>query len=272
MKRPIEYLVLLLLVASLLEACGGGKSSGRIDPSSLTGRIAFSGGPPHAEDVYVIHADGSGLRRITHDSGADFDPTWSPNGTRIAYRHQSGDDATSDIYVISARGSRARDLTPNTGVADWGPAWSPSGAEIAWNSDRQTPGTFRGYLMTPDGTDVRPLSANVWVEYPAWSPDGSKLAFMGQTPPGTGNYEIYVSDRDGSRLERLTHSPGSDGWPAWSPDGREILFAQIADWSPDGRYIVFQGRDGLGVVRADGTGMTTLRTVVPASGFPDWSR
>jgi Tol biopolymer transport system component len=61
---------------------------------------------------------------------------------------------------------------------------------------------LRGYLMHPDGSDERPLGAGVWVEYPAWSPDGTKLAFVAQTPVGTENYEIYVVDADGAGLRR----------------------------------------------------------------------
>jgi Tol biopolymer transport system component len=290
--------------------------AGRIDLSSLTGRIAFSGGPPHAEDVYVINANGAGLARVTSDPAADFDPTWSADGSRIAYRHQPGDDLTTDIYVINTDGSAARDLTGNNGVPDWGPSWSPDGRRIVWNSDPNHHGIFRGYLMKPDGSDVRPLGADVWVEYPAWSPDGRRLAFMGQTPEGSENYEIYVVGADGTGLRRLTDSPGPDGWPAWSPDGKRILFSsvrddcsysdapdckttgdigpyhtlyvmnadgsgqtrlseaygQIADWSPNGHYIVFEGRAGLDVIRADGSGLTTLPISVASPAFPDWSR
>jgi Tol biopolymer transport system component len=292
------------------------EASGGIDVSSLKGRIAFSGGPPHGEDVYVVNANGTGLKRVTSDSAADFDPTLSPDGTRIAYRHQPGDDLSTDIYTIASDGSGARNLTKSKGVPDWGPAWSPDGTEIAWNSDPELQAVLRGYLMHPDGSNARPLGAGVWVEYPAWSPDGTKLAFMAQTPAGTENYEIYVVNADGGGLRRLTHFPGPDGWSAWSPDGERILFAsvrddcafskapdckttgdigpyqtlyvmhtdgsqqtrvsdvfgQIADWSPDGRYIVFEGRGGLSLMRADGSGLTTLPTGVSSSGFPDWAR
>jgi Tol biopolymer transport system component len=290
------------------------ESSGPIDLSSLAGEITFSGGPPHGEDVYVVNADGTGLRRVTSDAAADFDPSWAPDGLRIVYRHQPGDDLSTDLYTIGSDGSAADDLTSSAGVPDWGPAWSPDGGEIAWNSDPEGRGVLHGYLMRPDGSGVRPLGADVWVEYPAWSPDGERLAFMGQTPVGGENYEVYVVDRDGGGLRRLTDSPGSDGWPAWAPDGRHILFSsvrddcafsaasdcrttgdlgpyhtlyvmradgsqerrvsltygQIADWSPDGRYIVFEGRTGLSILRANGSGLTTLHTNVPSSGFPDW--
>jgi dipeptidyl aminopeptidase/acylaminoacyl peptidase len=192
-------------------------ATGGVNLSSLTGRIAFSGGPPHAEDVYVINANGTGLARVTSDPAADFDPTWSPDGTRIAYRHQPGDDSTTDIDVINVDGSAVRDVTRNGGVSDWGPSWSPDGRRIAWNSDRGRPGTFRGYLMNPDGSDVRPLGADVWVEYPAWSPDGAKLAFMGQTPEGTENYEVYVVREDGTGYDvsriLLARTAGRPGPP-----------------------------------------------------------
>jgi len=326
---------LLLAGMLLLGACTGGgvtsagsqpgptettaasaEATGGVDLSWLTGRIGFSAGPAHAEDVYVVNANGTGLEQVTNDPAADFDPTWSRGGTRLAYRHQPGDDLTTDIYVVNADGSGARNLTRSGGVADWGASWSPDGMTIVWNSGRGHPGVFRGYLMSPDGSDVRPLGADVWVEYPAWSPDGTRLAFMGQTPQGTENYEVYVVRADGTGLRRLTDSAGPDGWPAWSPDGRRVLFSsvrddctyvdapgchttgdigpyhtlyvmnadgsdqtrlsdaygQIADWSPDGRYIVFEGQGGLSIIRADGSGLTTLPISVSNPYFPDWTR
>jgi Tol biopolymer transport system component len=201
----------------------------QIDLASLLGTIAFSAGPPHAEDIYVIDADGSGLRQVTTDPAADFDPTWSPDRARIAYRHQAEDDTSTDIVVIDADGSNVQVLTRNEGVADWGPAWSPDGSTITFNSDRDTPGRLRGFLMDVGSGDVSRIGGDVWVEYPAWSPDGSQLAFMAQTPEGTQNYEIFVMDSDGTNVRRLTDSPGDDGWPSWSPDGKKILFSSIRD-------------------------------------------
>jgi hypothetical protein len=83
---------------------------------SVTGRIAFSAGPHPHEDVYVVNPDGSGLERLTDDPGADFDPSWSSDGRRIAYRHESGSgDSTAEIYVMNASGSQKRNLTRRPG-------------------------------------------------------------------------------------------------------------------------------------------------------------
>lgn len=249
--------------------------TGQIDLASLTGRIVFSAGPPHGEDIYVMNADATGLVQVTTNPAADFDPTWSPDGRRIAYRHQTGDDRTTEIYVINADGSGERNLTRNEGVADWGPAWSPDGSWIAFNSDRDVPGRLRGYVMDPDGEAASWIGGDIWVEYPAWSPDGARIAFMAQTPEGTQNYEIFVMNADGTGIHRLTESPGEDGWPAWSPDGKRIVFSSVRD---DCRYSDVEDCKTTGdigpyqtlyVMNANGSGQTRLSDVFGQ--FADWS-
>jgi hypothetical protein len=158
------------------------QATGGIGLSLLKGRIAFSAGPPHGEDVHVINADGTGRARVTTDPAADFDPAWSPDGTRIACRHQPGDDLSTGIYVISADGSAARNLTRSDGVADWGPAWSPGGRQIVWNSGRAAPGGLRGYLMAPDGSGVRPPGADVRAGVPRLVPGRDQARLHGPGP------------------------------------------------------------------------------------------
>jgi Tol biopolymer transport system component len=206
----------------------GGLVGAPIDVAQLRGWIAFS---DETRDVWIARADGSEPFRVTRSAAQEFDPSLAPDGRRIVYRHQRGDDGTTEIYVVDARGSSPRNLTRND-VADWGPDWSPNGQTIVWNSAVGTFGLgFYAYTMQPDGSGVRRITKH-YVEYPAWSPDGSQIAFMAQEPGAVGtnpDYNIFVMDRDGSHMRRLTTTPGSDGWPAWSPDGSRIVFSSTRD-------------------------------------------
>jgi Tol biopolymer transport system component len=197
-----------------------------IDVSSLQGRIAFSSG---IEDIYTVNADGSGLTRVTRSKALEFDPTWSPDAQAIAYRHETDGGPTTEIFVMNADGSDRRNLTSSDGVADWGPDWSPNGDWIAWNTDFGNGVGFDLGLIHPDGSGRRVVEPGAFVEYPAWSPDGRRIAFMGQVAEEGSEYDIFVMDADGTDVRRLTRSQWDDGWPAWSPDGRQIVFSSVRD-------------------------------------------
>jgi Tol biopolymer transport system component len=139
---------------------------------------------------------------------------------------------------------------------------------------------------------------------PAWSPDGSRLAFT-SARDGTGNPEIYTMNADGSDARRLTTSAGADYQPAWSSDGSRIAFVSERDgnaeiyvmgadgstpvrltigtgidaepaWSPAGNRILFVSNRNTGtpavyVMNADGSGVTRLTTSTMAEASPTWS-
>jgi len=197
-----------------------------IDVSSLKGRIVFS---DSASDVWAVNADGSGLVRLTRNPANDFDPAWSPDGSLIAFRSER--DGNNEVYVMRADGSDQHDVSRDP-ADDWGPAWSPDGASVLWNCALDLSVGFRACVADPSGAQRRRLPVDIYVEYPAWSPDGKRIAFMSQESDSFGddpNYNVYVVNVDGTGLRRLTEAPGSDGFPAWSPDGTRIAFSSTRD-------------------------------------------
>jgi TolB protein len=187
--------------------------------------------------VYVVNADGSGLRRLTRNPTGTYPLVWSPDGRTIYFGR----------YLISADGSESRRLPyiPLTAV------WSPDGRRIAFVRTVRPPqpppsyGNREIYVMNADGSGSRRLTHNAAYDAePAWSPDGRTIAFRSTR---NGNRDIYVMNADGSGKRNLTRNPAQDGSPSWSPDGRRIAFVSDRD-----------GRLEAHVMNADGSGQRNL--------------
>ena len=155
--------------------------------------------------LYVLNADGSGLRDLTRNlgrsrgpgAGPASDPVWSPDGRRIAFVRLN---TRHGVYVVNADGSGVRNLTPKPmGAAYAAPAWSPDGRKIAFASERD--GNSEIYLMNADGSGQRNLTDDLAYDGdPAWSPDGRKITFVSNRD---GRYAVYVMNADGSGQRSL---------------------------------------------------------------------
>jgi Tol biopolymer transport system component len=203
-------------------------------------RIAFMSNRDGNDDIFVVNADGSGLRNLTPGRGDDrkrtwwgsFDgPMWSPDGRKIVFRARrdrptqlewemcrpprgGGTCARDEIYVVDADGTGLRRLT-NNWKSDGTPAWSPDGRKIlflrsGWRDSAEVEGDV--YVMNADGSGQRNLTRSVTRPFateraPAWSPDGRKILFVSNRDR---NSEIYVMNADGSGLRKLTELKGEE--------------------------------------------------------------
>lgn len=140
---------------------------------------------------------------------------------------------------------------------DGDPAWSPDGRQIAFSSDRD--GNREIYVMDADGANVRRLTDHpAWDGHPYWSPDGSRILFESNRGPGQ-TFEVLTMLANGRRLRRLTDNDMDDKHPSWSPDGASVIFESHRE-----------GRMGLFLVRADGTGERDLTPALSRAQHPSW--
>ena len=238
--------------------------------------------------------DGTLAQELVRREGSHLhSPAWSPDGTRIAYvRGHRNDDGhwVSHIWTVNVDGSINIQRTEGDVIDRW-PTWSPDSSKIAFEretgSGRDEDGNRLDrdrhiVVMTSSGDQQRALDeGGRWEHSPAWSPDGTQLAYE-------ADGHVVVSDPDGSNPRRLHPGVYFNGGLSWSPDGQRIAFTRgdgtqssivIADidgiaeetvfdeglaalnprWSPDGQRIAFHTIDGEGKHRS---------YVVGASGEP----
>jgi Tol biopolymer transport system component len=180
-----------------------------------------------AGKVFLINADGSGQNEMV---AGTFDPDWSPDGSRIAFTYYAGvavpNSSYGSIQVANPDGSGAVSLAEGSN-----PQWSPTANEIAYllNNGLWLVGTDGGAprLLTDDiSVPMRTAGQSASREF-AWSPDGSRIAYLTQGVNGVPGYLAAVP-RDGSTPVRLADlaqyltSVNGASMPVWSPDGNHI--------------------------------------------------
>ena len=190
----------------------GFDSSPRWSPNGrklLFTRTVSEGG----NDVFVVNADGSGLRRLTHgfflNLGASA--SWSPDSRRLAIAGQGS--GTDDVFVMNADGSDQQNLTHTPGISEDSARWSPTGTSIVFTSGHKWRNARAIHTIRPDGRRHRNLAQGT---QPSWGAAGQSIVF---TRAKGSRSDIYVMGLTGRNATNLSKSPaGSRSFsPAWSP-------------------------------------------------------
>jgi Tol biopolymer transport system component len=263
---------------------------------------------PELADVHVMGADGSndriacsGCAQVVSVGSSDGDSRTvvsremtaihvAPGGDRVRVAIFYGDivihdSSRPDEPVVINRGEDRRDEAF---------AWSPDGEHLAFASSGVGGPRDGIYVVNADGSQFRQVTHPVGPQYthrpdsqPAWSPDGTRIAFtryVAEFEPGShlespGRSDIWIVDLDGSPERQLTTAPQPEGTygstaPVWSPDGTEVAF--LIDADPSGKDTGINETD-IDVIGSDGTGLRTLFSCLEDDSFdrcpspPDWS-
>ena len=208
-------------------------------------------------DIFRMGVDGSGKVNLTKHPGADGHPRVAPDGQRIFFNSNRTSDPASfargtmerdqnhEIFSMTLDGA---DLRQVTDLPDWDtyPALSPDGRELLWRRITPTGGKSGSgrnsevFWMNLETGEMRNVTGNqAYDGWPAWSPDGRRIAFASNRANAAFEaFDIYVADRDGANVTRVTFGDGVDGRGSWtkpwfSADGKRILCTRSIGASVD---------------------------------------
>jgi len=254
-------------------------------------RIALVRGGGGHKEIWTMDYDGFGAAAWTRNGSINLSPVWDRDGALVWSSYMGGDGAHLWKQAPGQKPSRFLPSVPGMQISA---SPSPIDGEIclAVSLDGQTE-IFRAY---PDGKPVRLTYSPALEVSPSWSPNGWEIAF---TSDRTGYPQVYVMDKDGSNLRRITWVGGYNDQASWSPTGDRIAFSRMTGefqlltistdgtdekwlgpgeqpkWSPDGRHMVYIRRTGarsdLWTCRFDGSNPHQLTYFGDAT-QPGWSR
>jgi len=286
MKRVLSIGMGLGLLSLLVggSAAGMDRSEADVGPAAraaTNGRIAFQAQVGRDGQVFTIRSDGSGLTQVTHlrrdnpGPGA-YEPSWSPDGSRIAFNTATRFTAPLftrvNVFTIAPDGSDLMELPLAVRNFNGDPAYSPDGQQISFDQDvgRAQPTVHGIFIADADGSDARRLTTSFATKEgfdteSQWSPDGTTIAFT--RVKNERKAAIFTIHTDGTGLTQLTPYKLDAASPDWSPNGSTIAFNSYWD-SPGGKAARIM------TMRPDGSDMTAITSNRHGTVFsfrPSWS-
>jgi dipeptidyl aminopeptidase/acylaminoacyl peptidase len=228
----VAWVALLVLLAGVLVVAGLAGSRPPIPaPFGLAGNglVVYDDGG----EILARRPGDTTARALSSGPGIDTRPAVSLDGQRVAFLREQGTERS--LVVANLDGSDAHELVAvdsSTGLMILPEAlkWDPQSTRIAisvLDTSGEYPTASIWIVDAVSGSHTSLLPDSLFaVEAPAWSPDGSRMAFLGE-PTRRSESFLYVADLDGGNLFRLSERPSNpdDGYlraPIWSPDGRSI--------------------------------------------------
>ena len=283
--------------ANIFRVDGAGANLDMVTPADMGGiggvwspdgrNLVFSGASGGVLGIWVANGESGEVRLLAETPLYDGVPTWSPDSTMVAFTRGLPDDY--EVFILDVATGELTNLTgedPDNGWNRW-PAWSPDSGQIAFVSNRDGEEEVN-VIDVPEGVAVQLTFNSTWDGPPAFSPDGTKIAFGRVVGPDDDG--IFLMNADGTGITRITESPGRDNdlFPIWSSDGTHLAFTRTtnngtdlftvdvengqeaavtegassirgASWSPDDALFAFTLEDSGEIVVVDAQGRDPLK-------------
>lgn len=189
------------------------------EPSLAPGgrRLAFRNMDPAHLGLAILELSSNTVSELTAHT-EDSNPSWSSDSEQVVFASNKHGDRKWRLYVISPREVRGEG-------EEWAfgehPAWSRGGTRIAYHGCDERGDDCAVWVMQPGGFNPARLTTDPSDTAPAWSPDGTQVAFVSAR---AGNWELYLIDIATGQQTRLTDNDAVDIAPVWAPDGKQIAF------------------------------------------------